>query len=111
LEQNDPINKLIEDLINLPQETEWVEFKKNNYNSVLIVKNISALSNSACLHDEDYGYLLFGIEDKTHEVTVTKFKPKECKKGNEELENWLAPRTTTTLISKLLSIFIIVCLL
>jgi hypothetical protein len=89
LEQNDPINKLIEDLINLPQETEWVEFKKNNYNPVLIGKYISALSNSACLHDEDYGYLLFGIEDKTHEVTGTKFKPKEYKKGNEELENWL----------------------
>ena len=89
MEQNDPINKLLEDLINLPQETEWVEFKKNNYNPVLIGKYISALSNSACLHDKEYGYLLFGIEDKTHEVTGTKFKPKECKKGNEELENWL----------------------
>ncbi len=89
MEENNIINKLIENLIKLPQETEWVEFKKNNYNPVLIGKYISALSNSARLYEEDYGYLLFGIEDKTHEVIGTTFKPKECKKGNEELENWL----------------------
>ena len=89
MEQNDPINKLIEDLIKLPQETEWVEFKKNNYNPHLIGKYISALSNSACLQNKNYGYLLFGIEDKTHQVIGTKFKPKEYRKGNEELENWL----------------------
>ncbi|MBU4511009.1 ATP-binding protein [bacterium] len=83
------LNKLLEDLINLPQETEWVEFKKNNYNPHQIGKYISALSNSACLHDKDYGYLLFGIEDKTHKVIGTTFKPKEYKMGNEELENWL----------------------
>ena len=89
LEENNIINKLIENLIKLPQETEWVEFKKDNYNPYLIGEYISALSNSACLHDKAYGYLLFGIENKTHQVIGTKFKPKECKKGNEELESWL----------------------
>ncbi len=89
MEQNNIINKLVEDLINLPQETEWVEFKKDNYNPHLIGKYISALSNSACLQNKNYGYLLFGIEDKTHQVIGTKFKPKEYRKGNEELENWL----------------------
>ena len=89
MEGNSIIDKLIEDLIKLPKETEWVEFKKNNYNPHQIGKYISALSNSACLHNKNCGYLLFGIEDKTHKVIGTKFKPKECKKGNEELENWL----------------------
>lgn len=89
MKDNNILNKLIEDLINLPQETEWVEFKKNNYNPHQIGKYISALSNSTCLHNKNCGYLLFGIEDKTHKVIGTKFKPKECKKGNEELENWL----------------------
>lgn len=83
------IDDLIEKLIMLPKETEWVEFKKDNFNPDLIGKYISVLSNSACLHYKDYGYLLFGIEDKTHKVIGTKFKPKECKIGNEELENWL----------------------
>lgn len=82
-------NKLIEGLINLPQETEWVEFKGNYYDPHQIGEYISALSNSACLHDKDCSYILFGIEDKTHKIIGTKFKPKKCKKGNEELENWL----------------------
>jgi len=89
LEENNSIDILIENLIKLPHETEWVEFKKDNYTLSLIGEYISALSNSACLHNKNYGYLLFGIEDKTHQVIGTKFKPKKCKKGNEEIENWL----------------------
>jgi len=89
LEGNNIINKLIEDLIKLPQETEWVEFKKDNYYHKLIGEYISALSNSACLHNKDYAYLVFGIENETHKIIGTKFKPKEYKIGNEELENWL----------------------
>ena len=89
LEENNIIDKLIEDLIKLPQETEWVELKKDNSNPHLIGRYISALSNSACLYNKKHGYLLFGVEDKTHQVIGTKFKPKKCKKGNEELENWL----------------------
>jgi len=79
----------IQDLINLPHETEWVEFKQNNFNPDEIGEYISALSNSACLHKKDYGYLVFGIENSTNNVVGTSFKPKEFKIGNEELENWL----------------------
>lgn len=89
MEENEIINKLIEDLLKLPQETEWVEFKQNNFNPDKIGEYISALSNSACLHKKDYGYLVFGIENSTHNVVGTSFKPKEFKIGNEELENWL----------------------
>ena len=89
MEGNNIIDKLIEDLMKLPQETEWVEFKKDNYYHKLIGEYISALSNSACLHNKDYAYLVFGIEDGTHKIIGTKFKPKEYKIGNEELENWL----------------------
>ena len=79
----------IQDLINLPYETEWVEFKQNNFKPDEIGEYISALSNSACLHKKDYGYLVFGIENSTNNVVGTSFKPKEFKIGNEELENWL----------------------
>lgn len=84
------IKKILQDLLNLPNETEWLEFKKNNYKPDLIGQYISALSNSAYIHQKDFGYLIFGIEDKTHNVVGTKFKPKKEKIGNEELENWLA---------------------
>lgn len=89
MEGNNIIAKLIQGLIKLPQETEWVEFKKDNYHHKLIGEYISALSNSACLHNKDYAYLVFGIEDETHKIVGTKLKPKEYKIGNEELENWL----------------------
>ena len=87
--KNNIINNLIENLIILPKETEWVEFKKDNYNPHQMGEYISALSNSAYLHNKDYAYLVFGIEDETHKIIGTKFKPKEYKIGNEELENWL----------------------
>ncbi len=88
--REDELKRLIDKLMLLPKETEWIEFKKDNYNPFQIGEYISALSNSACLQDEKYGYLIFGIEDKTHKMVVTSFKPKETKVGNEELENWLA---------------------
>ena len=86
----DELKKLTEDLRKLPYETEWVEFKFNNSRPDEIGEYISALSNSACLHNKSVGYLLFGIEDKTQKIIGTDFKPKQIKIGGEELENWLA---------------------
>lgn len=80
---------LIHELINLPKETEWVEFKLNNCNPEEIGEYISALSNSAALTGKSHGYLLWGIENETHSIIGTDFKPRLAKKGNEELENWL----------------------
>ncbi len=84
------LKKILGELRALPRETEWVEFKHNNYNPQKIGENISALANSACLLQRDAGYLVFGIEDETHNVIGSDFKPHQAKKGNEELENWLA---------------------
>ncbi len=81
---------LIEELRALPHEREWVEFKENNYNPQAIGEYISALSNSACLENKEFGYLVFGIENETHQIVGTSFKPKEEKIGNQEMENWLA---------------------
>lgn len=80
---------LIKDLAALPKESEWVEFKVNNTNSQEIGEYISALSNSACYHKKDFGFLVFGIEDATHRLVGTDFRPLLEKKGNQELENWL----------------------
>ncbi|MFH1962623.1 MAG: RNA-binding domain-containing protein [bacterium] len=84
------LEKLLTELKSLPKETEWVEFKVGHYHSQEIGKYISALSNSACLHNKVKGYLIFGIENETHNIVGTGFKPKHKKMGNEELENWLA---------------------
>lgn len=80
---------LIRDLTALPKECEWVEFKENNSNPQEIGEYMSALSNSACYHKRDFGYLVFGVEDTTHKLVGTNFRPLCEKKGNQELENWL----------------------
>lgn len=74
----------------MPKETEWIEFKVNNYKPDEIGEYLSALSNSALLHGQPHGYLVFGVDDKTHEIKGTKFRPSEMKVGNEDLEPWLA---------------------
>lgn len=87
---SEDFKQLVEELILLKEETEWVEFKTNNSNPEEIGSYISALSNSACLLYKDYGYLVFGIEDGSHNVVGTKFKPKSDKKGSQPLEHWLS---------------------
>lgn len=81
---------LLRELKSLPRECEWVEFKVNNCNPFEIGQYLSALSNSACYHHQPAGYLVFGIQDVTHQLVGTNFSPKTEKKGNQELENWLA---------------------
>jgi len=79
----------LHELRQLPQETEWVEFKCNNQQPEDIGEYISAIANSCVLEGKVNGYLVWGVEDKTHAIVGTDFRPSETKKGNENLENWL----------------------
>ena len=86
------LTALINELVKLPAESEWLEFKHNFHSPEEIGERISALSNGACLQKQSYGYLIFGVQDKTHQILGTTFKAKSHKKGNEDLEHWLATR-------------------
>jgi predicted HTH transcriptional regulator len=81
--------RLVNELLLLPREMEWVEFKHNNADPQEIGEYISALANSAALAGKAHGYLVWGIDAKTHNILGTSFRPKEQKIGNEEMENWL----------------------
>ena len=59
------IEQIIDNLLKLPKECEWAEFKLNFHSKEEIGENISALSNGACIKKEPFGYLMFGIDDKT----------------------------------------------
>lgn len=83
------IKSLLKELCRLPKETEWVEFKRDNANPAEIGEYISALSNSATLKDKAFAYLVWGIEDGTHELVGTTVLPTQIRKGAEEFENWL----------------------
>jgi ATP-dependent DNA helicase RecG len=80
---------LVHELRKLPTESEWVEFKHNLADPEEVGEYISALANSATLLGKANAYLVWGIDDKTHEVSGTRFVPGSSKIGNEELENWL----------------------
>ena len=67
----------------------WVEFKHNNCQPTMIGEDISALANSATLNDRDYAYLIWGVDDGSHEIVGTKVRLQLEKKGEQELENWL----------------------
>jgi ATP-dependent DNA helicase RecG len=83
---------LLHRLVDLPQETEWAEFKHNDGHPEEIGEYISALSNSAALHQQERAYLVWGVENSTHQVLGTEFKPRSnsSKVGNEDLECWLS---------------------
>ena len=82
-------DRLIRELVSIPVETPLVEFKHNNYNPEMMGKTISALANSATLHDKTKAYMLWGIDDVTHEIIGTDYDIQTMKKGNQEIGNWL----------------------
>lgn len=81
---------LIDRLRDCPAETEWLEFKRSFHEPEQLGQYLSALANSACLGVRSSGYLVFGIDDETHEVVGTDFDPYTTKaKGNQDLLPWL----------------------
>jgi ATP-dependent DNA helicase RecG len=87
---NEELIILVDELRALARETEWVEFKKGTATTNdKLGQYFSGLSNSACVKNMPFGYLIFGIDDSTHEVIGTQFNFKTTKAGNEELELWI----------------------
>lgn len=68
--------RLLDELLDLPAETEWVEFKeaKNNYDFGKLGRYFSALSNEANLSCRPAGWLVFGV-NKFHQVVGTGYRP------------------------------------
>ena len=81
---------LIDRLRGLPAETEWLEFKRSRCAPQELGEYLAALANSACVVGKPTGYILFGIDDDTHNVVGTAFDPYTAKgRGNQDLLPWL----------------------
>lgn len=87
------LQSLLKELCSLPQETEWVEFKHNNDDPLMIGEYLSALANAAALQGKQSAYLVWGVEDDTHAVIGTTFKPSMARHKQQELESWLLQKT------------------
>lgn len=88
------LHKLLEELL-AGGESEFVEFKKNDYSAEEAGKYCSALSNGACLKNQDFGFLVFGIDNTSLEIVGTK-KNFENKKSHDDLNlhlrNFVSPQ-------------------
>lgn len=80
---------LVDNLRKYETEAGWFEFKCSNYNPDMIGQDISALANAAAYYDKDYAYMIWGVDDKTHDIVGTQFDQYSLKIGNEEIECWL----------------------
>ena len=74
LKTNDELIKTLKKLLE-NSENECVEFKRaeNNFDIDKLGKYFSAMSNEATLRNKQYSWLIFGIDDKTHAFTNTKY--------------------------------------
>lgn len=79
----------VKELIEYPREANWYEFKTNWYEPAGIGEYISSLSNAAALEGREAGYLVWGVDNDTHEIIGTTFDYTVDVK-NEPLEHYLA---------------------
>lgn len=84
------IDSIINEARHHTHELPWIEFKHNNYNPQEIGEYISALANTAALFNQEHAFLIWGIDDKTHEVLGTTFNPQNEKVGNQSLDLWIS---------------------
>ena len=80
---------LVKQLASLSRETEWLELKHNNTDPHEAGEYISALSNAAAILGKHSAYILWGIEDSSHQILGTTFRPRQMKVKGQELESWL----------------------
>ena len=81
---------LVDNLRSGGAESACVEFKHNNDDPEMIGKLVSALSNAARIEDQPLAYIVWGIDNDSHEVVGTTFDFRTKKIGNQEFELWLA---------------------
>ena len=84
------VNDIIMNARKNSHETPWIEFKTNNYNAQMIGEYISALSNTAALFNHERAYMIWGIDDQTHDIVGTNFDPQEERVGNQGLDLWIS---------------------
>ena len=70
----------LKELLALPAETEWVEFKHNNSDPQELGEYLSALSNSAALKGQPLACIVWGVKDGTQQIVEgTTFEPQSTK--------------------------------
>lgn len=86
---DEQLKSLLADLLSYQDELPWLEWKHSNDDPERIGKYVSALANSACTENREFGYMLWGIENGSKAIKGTTFDPDHKKKGSQPLEIYL----------------------
>ncbi len=81
-------DKVLDYLLN-QGESEFIEFKSNNYDAINVGQLISALANGAVLKKTNEAYLVIGVNNDL-EVVGTTFDPESHKEKSQPIQNYLA---------------------
>ena len=83
-------DKLIKEVTSHTYEEEWFEFKANIRKDDDIGEYISALSNAAAYCGRKQAYLIWGVDNDTHEIIGTTFDYYKNAEHGEPLIHYLA---------------------
>lgn len=76
------LEQILREAIRNDSELPWIELKANVHNYEEIGEYISALSNTAALFNQTKALMIWGIDDSTHQIVGTTFRPfKDTIKG------------------------------
>jgi ATP-dependent DNA helicase RecG len=94
----DELQKKFQELISMPAEKEWVEFKeaKNSFDFDELGKYFSALSNEANLKKQEHAWLVFGVTNEPpRRIVGTIFK--KDRPSLDKLKRGVAEKTSNCL--------------
>ena len=80
---------IVNQLVKYKNEKNWFEFKSGNFDPDMIGQDISALANASAYSEKACAYMIWGIDDKTHDIVGTKLDQYSKLVGNQEIESWL----------------------
>lgn len=92
------ISYIIQGIVYQGEENPFVEFKQNNADPDEMGEYISALSNMALLYGVPFGYLIWGVDDKTKSIVGTTLSFKTWKKGGQEILAYWKSLLTPTIV-------------
>ena len=90
------LNKIINECLSYEDELEWVEYKENMFVIDDIGQYISALSNSAAILGKPNAYMIWGIDNKNHNITGTIVNYNADKDG-EPIQHYLARKISPSI--------------
>lgn len=92
---DEQLKVLLTELLFYPNELRWLEWKHCNDDPDTIGKYISAIANSACLENREFGYMIWGIENATRNIIGTSFDPPPCQERQPAVGNIFESKSET----------------